>query len=109
VKQLNIVLDREYIDDLYRCTKENIGFISASINVHVRRKEITAVLEQKLSEIMYYLNRVYNLELIELKSQSKKHYLKWLAIKDIDKNLANAVYMEYLRLECKIKDIEIPF
>ena len=44
-----------------------------------------------------------------LKSQPKKHYRKWLTIKDIDKNTANAVYMEYLMLECKINDIEIPF
>jgi hypothetical protein len=106
---LSIVLDKACLNDLYRCTKENIKYISAVINVHVRRKEIAALLERKLDEIMYYLNRVYNLELIELKSQSKKHYLKWLAIKDIDEKTANAIYMEYLKLECKIKDIEIPF
>ena len=106
---MSIVLDKEGLDDLYRCAKENIKYISAVINVHVRRKEIAVTLEQRLDEIMYYLNRVYNLDLIELKSQSKKHYLKWLVIKDIDKKTANAIYIEYLRLECKIKDIEIPF
>jgi len=106
---LSIVLDKECLDDLYRCTKENIKYISDVIDVHVRRKEIAATLAQRLDEIIYYLNMVYNLELIELKSQSKKHYLKWLNIKDIDKKTADAIYVEYLRLECEIKDIEIPF
>lgn len=106
---MSIAPDRECLDDLYRCTKENIKYISAVINVHVRRKEIAALLERKLDEIMYYLNRVYNLELMELKNQSKRHYLKWLAVKDIDKKTADAIYMDYLRLECKIKGIEIPF
>lgn len=106
---MSIVLYKEYMDDLYRCTKENIKYISAVMNSHVRMKEIASTLEQRLDEIMYYLNRVYNLELTELKSQSKKHYLKWLATKDIDKKAADVIYVEYLRLECKIKDIEIPF
>lgn len=61
---MSIVLDKEGLDDLYRCVKGNIKYISAVINVHVRRKEIAVTLEQRLDEIMYYLNRVYNLDLI---------------------------------------------
>lgn len=106
---MSIALNKECLDVLYRCIKENIRYISTVINVHVRRKEIAALLERKLDEIMYYLNRVYNLELTDLKNQSKKHYLKWLAINDIYKKTADAIYIDYLRLECKIKDIEIPF
>lgn len=106
---MDIVLDKEYIDDLYRCTKENIEIISAAINIHIRKVELAVVLDQKLGEIMYYLNRAYNLELMELKIQSQNYYRKWLAVKDINKNTANTIYTEYLMLECKIKDIEIPF
>ena len=42
-------------------------------------------------------------------STGKGDYQKWLSLKDTDKSTANAVYIEYLELKCKIDDIEIPF
>lgn len=106
---MNILLNKEHLDELYRCTKENIEFISNIINVHVRKSELVSVLNRKLSEIMEYLNKVYNLELIELKRESEVHYQKWLKLKDTDINEANIAYLQYMKVKTKINEIEIPF
>lgn len=96
-------------DELYKCTKENIEFISNLINIYVRKSEVVSVLNRKLNDIMYYLNEVYNLELIELKLEAEVHYQKWLKIKDADINAAKIAYLQYMKVKTKINEIEIPF
>jgi hypothetical protein len=109
VKSLHIVINKEYIEDLHRHTVENIDFISTAVNANVRSKELVSVLEEKLNDIMHYLNKVYNHELMQLKRQSEMYYMKWLTLKDTDKDSATDAFLEYLNLEHKIYDIEIPF
>ena len=106
---MNIMLNKEYLDDLYKYAEENIGFISTAINVYLHEDELVCSLEEKLRDIMYLINRAYNPELIELKRRSKMYYQKWLKLKDTDKTTANAVYLEYMDLKFKIEAIEIPF
>lgn len=106
---MNILVNKEHLDNLHECIERNIDFTSAAINMYVHNDELAAVLEEKFREIRYYLNQAYNPELVELKRQSRIYYQKWLSLKDTDKNTANAVYLEYLTLKCKIDSIEIPF
>lgn len=91
------------------CAEKNIDFICTAINVHVPNGRVICLLEEKLQEIQYYLSRAYNPELVTLKQQARMHYQKWLTLKDSDKNTANAVYIEYLKLKYRISEIEIPF
>lgn len=106
---MNILVNKEHLDNLHECIEKNIDFASTAINMHMYNNKVTAVLEEKFREILYYLNQAYNPELLELKRQAKIYYQKWLSLKDTDKNTANAVYLEYMVLKCKIDDIEIPF
>lgn len=106
---MNILMNKEHLDNLHECIERNIDFTSTAINMYVHNDKLAAVLEEKFREILYYLNQAYNPELAELKRQSRIYYQKWLSLKDTDKNTANAVYLEYLALKCKIDDIEIPF
>ena len=106
---MNILVNKEHLDNLHGCIERNIDFTSTAINMHVHNEELAAVLEEKFREIQYYLNQAYNPELVELKRRSRIYYQKWLSLKDTDKSTANAVYLEYLTLKCKIDTIEIPF
>ena len=106
---MNILVNKEHLDNLHECIERNIDFTSTAINMYVHNDKLATVLEEKFREILYYLNQAYNPELVELKRQSRTYYQKWLGLKDTDKNTANAVYLEYLALKCKIDDIEIPF
>jgi len=103
------MINKEYMDDLHRYAGENIEFISTAITMYISIDELAAVLEDKLSEIMYYINKVYNPELMELKKLSRFYYQKWLSLKDTNKDTAQAVYLEYLKLKNQIKQTEIPF
>jgi len=109
VEALNIIVNKEYLDDLVSNAHENISFISTAITMYIHEDELAGVLEEKLKEIMYYINRAYNPELVELKRQARMYYQKWLHLKDTDKNTAEAVYLEYMKLKCKIELMEIPF
>lgn len=106
---MKIQLEKESLDDLYRCIEKNISFISTAINEYLEVKELVGVIEYRFDEIRYYLNKVYNLELIDLKKQSRAFYQKWLILKDKDKDTANAAYLEYIKIKCKIDSIENPF
>ena len=97
------------MDELAHCIDKNISLISTAITMYFPNEKHGAIIEEKLSEIQYYLNKAYNGELLELKRQVKIHYQKWLSLKDSDKNTANAVYLEYMQLKCKIDLIKIPF
>ena len=86
-----------------------MDFTSTAINMHVHNDELATVLEEKFREIQYYLNRAYNPELVELKQQARVYYQKWLRLKGREPETAKAVYIEYLKLKCRIDAIEIPF
>lgn len=109
MKGNNIVVSKESMDELADCIDKNTDFISTAITMHFHNDEYGAFIEGKLSEIQYYLNKTYNREMLELKRQAKIYYQKWLSLKDFDKNTANAVYIEYMQLKCKIDLMEIPF
>jgi hypothetical protein len=106
---LNVMVNKEHIEDLHRCIEKNIDFTANIINNYVHNDELAAVLEEKFREILFYLDRAYNPELVELKRRARMYYQKWLGLKDKDKNTANTVYLEYLKLKYKITEMEIPF
>jgi len=106
---VNIMVNKEHMDDLVTYSQENISFISTAVNFHIHEDELASMIEGKLNEILYYINRAYNPELVELKHQARIYYQKWLSLKNTDKNTAEAVYIEYMKLKCKIQTIEISF
>ena len=106
---MNILVNKEHLDNLHECIEKNIDFASTAINMRLHNDKVAAVLEEKFREILYYLNQAYNPELIELKRQSRIYYQKWLSLKDTNAGTANAVYIEYLLLKHKIDEIEMPF
>ena len=106
---MNIMVNKEHLDNLHECIEKNIDFASTAITMHLHNTKVAAVLEEKFREIKCYLNQAYNPELMALKRQSRLYYQKWISLKDTDKSTANAVYIEYLALKCKIDEIEIPF
>jgi len=106
---LNVMLNKEYVEDLCLCIEINIDLTSSLINTYVHDDELAAELEEKFREILYYFNRAYNPELVELKRQTRIYYKKWLRLKDTDQKKATAVYLKYLKLKRKVTVMEIPF
>lgn len=106
---MNIMVNKEYLDELVVNAQENIGFISTAVNMHIHNDELGAIIYEKLNGIMYFINKVYNPELVELKRQSRIYYQKWLQLKNNDENTAKVVYLEYMKLKCRIDFMEVPF
>lgn len=109
---MNIMVNKEYLEDLYRYTSKNLDFFSAAVNMYISDKELPGLKESLLSRIdaiTYYLNKVYNLELVQLKQQARTYYQTWLRLKGIDNNTAQSSYFEYLDVKRKIAEIENPF
>lgn len=109
---MNIMVNKEYLEDLYRCICDNLDFFSTAVNMYISEDELPGLkdaLLSKMSDITYYLDKVYNLELVELKQQARTYYQTWLHLKDIDKNTAQSSYFEYLEVKKKIAEIENPF
>jgi hypothetical protein len=106
---MNILVCKEAMDDLEQCVERNIDFLSTVVTFHVSNDELSAKMDEKLQEILYYFRKAYNPRLIELKKQARTYYQKWLTLKKTDASTANAVYLEYLQLKCKITQMEIPF
>lgn len=106
---MNVMVNKESMDELADCIQKNIDLISTAITMHFPDDEYAAFIDGKLLEIQYYMGKAYNPELLELKRQARSYYQKLLCLKDTDKNTANAVYLEYLTLKCKIDSMEIPF
>lgn len=109
---MNIMVNKEYLDDLHQCISDNMDFLSTAVNMYIQESELPGlkeVLSSKLSDITYYLNKVYNPELVELKQQARIYYQTWLNLKDIDKSTAQSAYFEYLDIKIKITQIENPF
>lgn len=109
---MNIMVNKEYLEDLYRCVSDSLDFFSTAVNMYISDDKLPGlkeVLLSKMSSITYYLNKVYNLELVELKQQARTYYQTWLKLKDIDKNTAQSSYFEYLNIKRKIAEIKYPF
>ena len=109
---MNIMVNKEYLEDLHRCISDNLDFFSTAVNMYISDDELPGlkeVLLSRMSDITYYLNKVYNLELLELKQKARTYYQTWLKLKDIDKNTAQSAYFEYIDIKRKIAEIENPF
>jgi hypothetical protein len=106
---LYVMLKKEYVEDLYRCLEENMDAAYNIINTYVPDDELSAALDEKFREMLYYLNRAYNPELVELKRRTRLYYKKWLSLKNTDKVTSNAVYLKYLKLKRKVTAMKIPF
>jgi len=106
---MDILVNKESLDDLVSCVNRNINFSSLLIDTYIHNDELAAALEEKLREIQYYLNRAYNPELVALKHLSNIFYQEWLSLKNENPNAASTVFIEYIRLKCKIEELEIPF
>lgn len=104
-----VMLKKEHVEDLCRCIEKNIDFTSTLINTYVHDDEFAKALEGKFREILYYFNRAYNQELMELKRRTGLYYKKWLMLKDTDKETSNAAYLKYLKLKRKVAVMKIPF
>jgi response regulator RpfG family c-di-GMP phosphodiesterase len=106
---MNIMINKECLDDLYQCLERNLGFLSSGIELYTPDKKIKNILNEKLDEIRYYIKKVYDPELIELKQKARSYYQTWLKLKDTDNKTAQAAYFEYLEIKRKIEYILIPF
>ena len=106
---MDVLVNKEYLNDLISCIERNIDFSSFLIDTYIHNDELAAALEEKFREIQYYLNRAYNPELAALKHLSNIYYQEWLSLKNKDLNAASAVLVKYTRLKCKIRELEIPF
>ena len=106
---LNLMVNKDDMEDLYRCTVKHTSLISTVVCQHLRNDELVGFIEGKLNDILYLLNRVYNPELLNLKQQARLYYQKWLALKDKEPQTAHAVYVEYLQVKAQINTIECPF
>ena len=99
---LDVLVNKEYLDDLINCIERNIDFSALLINTYIHNDELAAALEEKFREIQYYLNRAYNPELAALKQLSNTYYQEWLILKNKDLSAASAVFIKYTRLKLKI-------
>ena len=108
VLHLNMMVNKEDLEDLYQCTVKHTSLISSVVCQNIRNDELVGFIESKLNDILYLLNKVYNPELLNLKQQARLYYQKWLALKDKEPKTANAVYMEYLQMKAQINTIEFP-
>ena len=106
---MKMMVNKDDMEELYRCTVEHTSMISTLVCQNIRNDELVGFIEGKLNDILYMLNRVYNPELLNLKQQARLHYQKWLALKDKEPYTANAVYIEYLQVKAQIDRIEFPF
>jgi hypothetical protein len=103
------MVNKEYLEDLYQCIEQTVGFLSSVIELYIENSDIKEVIKEKLNGISFYIKRVYDLELIELKQKARMHYQTWLHLKDIDSKTAQFSYFEYLDTKRKIELIETPY
>ena len=106
---MNIMINKEYLDDLIKYIRENVDFISTVAAMHICDDELVSAIERKLHGILHFINRVYNPELVELQRQFSIYYQKWRSMKDTNEKTTNAIYLEYMALKSKIDGMDIPF
>lgn len=103
------LVNKEFLDDLYEYAEKNSDFLLAGIELYVEDTEIKDILKEKVDEIIFYIKRAYNPELVELKQLARIYYQAWLRLKDIDDNTAKEAYFEYLETKRKIDLMQMPF
>jgi hypothetical protein len=106
---MNIVIKKDYMEELHSNLERNLEFISAAIRYNLSDKDLVAAIEIRLRESRYYLKRAYNPELLKLKHHARACYQKWVKLKASEPITANIVYLEYLKLKEEIFHIENPF
>jgi len=106
---LNTVVNREDLMDLVECVERSTDFLFMAFGMHIQNDELRSALEERLYGIKWHLKRVFYPELDVMKKQARLLYQKWLALKKSDEKAASQVYLEYLKVQCKIKLHEIPF
>ena len=104
-----VMLKQEHVEDLYRCLEKNMDSTYSIINAYVHDDELSATLQEKFRDVLYYFKRAYNPELMALKRRTRLYCKKWLSLKGTDKATSNAVYLKYLKLKRKVAAVEIPF
>ncbi|MEW5921157.1 MAG: hypothetical protein AB1796_09510 [Bacillota bacterium] len=50
---MNVMLNKEYVEERCRCIEKNIEFTANLINTHVHDDELAAALEESFQEILY--------------------------------------------------------
>ncbi len=104
-----VMLKKEDVEDLYRCLEKNMDSAYSIINTYVPDDELAAALQERFQDVLYYLKRAYDPELVALKRQTRLYYKKWLSLKDTDRATSNAGYLKYLKLKRKVAKMEMPF
>lgn len=103
---MKIHLDRTDIRELYDALTKNMSFFSSYINLYVSEESIKEVLKNKVSEIEYWMNKVYNPHVIEQKEKAKHLYKLWLTLKVQNPQLGVEIYSKYLETKAQIKNLQ---
>jgi len=106
---MNTVVNRENLMDLAECVERSTDFLFMAVGMHIQNDELRFALEERLHEIKWHMKRVFDPELDAMKKQARLLYQKWLSLKKSDEKTASQVYLEYLKVQCKIELHEIPF
>jgi hypothetical protein len=102
-------VDKDALEDLYWCIERNTALIRGHLYDNIHNDELVAFLIVKLDEIQFFMGKVYNLELNQLKEQARTYYQSWLHLKDTYPETAASVYVQYLECKNRIKEMECPF
>jgi hypothetical protein len=106
---MKISVNKEAVEHLYQCIACNILIVREHIYSNIENDELAAFLNEKLNEVQFHMEQVYNPELIRLKEQARMCYQSWIHLKNTYPDTASAVYVEYLSCRNRIKEIENPF
>ncbi|EKD94325.1 MAG: hypothetical protein ACD_26C00116G0001 [uncultured bacterium] len=103
---MKMYVDRTDIRELYDAVSKNTNFFSTYINLYVSDESIKEMLKNKVSEIEYWMNRVYNPHVIEQKEKANHLYKLWLTLKDQNPQLGFEIYSKYLETKAQIKRLQ---
>jgi hypothetical protein len=106
---LKKTVDKEALEDLYWCIERNTAMIRGHLYDNIESDELSAFLVGKLDEIQFFMGKLYNQELNQLKEQARMYYQTWFHLKDTYPETAAAAYVQYLECKNKIKEIEFPY
>jgi len=99
-------VDRTDILELYDAVIKNMSFFSSYINHYVTDESIKDMLKNKVSEIEYWMNRVYNPHVIEQKEKANHLYKLWSTLKVQNPQLGCEIYSKYLETKAQIKRLQ---
>jgi len=103
---MKMYVDRTDIRELYDAINKNMSFFSSYINLYVTEESIKESLKNKVSQIEYWMNRVYNPYIMEQKEKANHLYKLWLTLKDQNPQLGVEIYSKYLETKVKIKNLQ---